>query len=76
VTGSIEATPLVAATLTVKFGVVMPSAGSLAVSVPVIAPASSSPVPLVLPPNTAGSLTWLTVTVTVAVSVTPPEVTV
>ena len=67
---------MAAAVLTVKFGVVMPSAASLTVRVPVIAPASSAPAPLVLPPKLAGSLTGVTVTLTVAVSVTPPEVTV
>ena len=49
--------------MTVKFGVVKPSAVSLAVNVPVIAPPSSFPVPEISPPNVAASFTALTVTV-------------
>ena len=52
------------------------STASVTVKVPVMAPPSSAPDPLVFPPKTAVSLTWLTVTFTVAVSVTPPLVTV
>ena len=69
------ATPCSAATLTVKSGVSMPSA-SVTDSVPVIAPASSAPLPLVAPVKTVASAPLVTVTVTVAVSTTPPEVTV
>ncbi|QJW83480.1 hypothetical protein HK414_02905 [Ramlibacter terrae] len=72
---SIVAVPWAGCALTLKVGGTTPSA-SAAVSVPVIVPASSAPLPAVAPPNTVGSLTGDTVTVTVAVSVTPPEVTV
>ena len=61
---------MVAAPVTVKFGLVMPSITSVTVSVPPMT-VSSLPAPLVLPPNTAGSLSGLIVTVTVAVSVSP-----
>jgi hypothetical protein len=44
---------------------------SVAVSVPVMAPASSLPVPLVPPVTVVASFTGSTVTLTVAVSVTP-----
>ena len=70
------AVPLAGLTLTVKtVPSVRPSIASVAVSLPVRV-VSSSPEPVRSPPITAGSSTWLTVTVTVAVSVTPPEVTV
>ena len=54
-----------------KFGALMPSAGSLTVSVPVMGPASSAPAPLVLPPKLAGSLTGVTVSVISCVSTLP-----
>ena len=54
---------MVPSVVTVKFGVVKPSAVSVAVNVPAIAPPSSSPVPEVPPVTTVGSLTALTVTV-------------
>ncbi|QJW83482.1 hypothetical protein HK414_02915 [Ramlibacter terrae] len=74
-TASMVAVPWAAAAVTVKAGVAMPSA-SVAVSTPLMTPPSSLPMPVALPPNTVASLTGVTVTVTVAVSVTPPEVTV
>ena len=64
----IVAVPLDAAPVTVKFALDKPSALSLAVNVPVIAPPSSSPLPAVLPPNVASSFTLLTVTVISCVS--------
>ena len=54
---------MVPSVVTVKFGVVKPSAVSVAVNVPAIAPPSSSPVPVVSPPNVAASFSALTVTV-------------
>ena len=45
--------------MTVKFGVVKPSAVSVAVNVPVIALSSSS-APVVSPPNVAASFTAVT----------------
>ena len=49
---------------------------SLAFSVPVMAAPSSVPAPLVAPPMVVESSPADTMTLTVAVSVTPPEVTV
>ena len=71
-----EAVPLAAAEVTVKLGVESPSLASVNVRVPVMAEVSSAAEPDVCPPKEPASLSWLTVTVTVAVSVTPPEVTV
>ena len=53
---------MVPSALTVKFGFVKPSAASLAVNVVPSIVVSSSPVPVVSPPNDAGSLTAFTVT--------------
>ncbi|QJW83493.1 hypothetical protein HK414_02975 [Ramlibacter terrae] len=67
--------PCAAAALTVNAGFAMPSVSETP-STPLMTPPSSRPTPVVPPLNTVGSFTGLTVTVTVAVSVTPPEVTV
>ena len=64
----IVAVPLDAAPLTVKFALDKPSALSLAVNVPAIAPPSSSPLPFKFPANVAASFTALTVTVISCVS--------
>ena len=63
--------PLPAGVVTAKSGLVKPSAVSVNVNVPVIAPPSSNPVPLVSPPNVPESFTCVTVTFTVAVAVLP-----
>ena len=71
-----EAEPFEASELMVKLGFVAPSAESEKESVPVMAAASSSPDLEVSPSKEPALFSWLTVTLTVAVSVTPPEVTV
>ena len=61
--------PLLAALVTVKFGLLMPSAASLTLRVPLSAPPSSLPLALVSPPKLAASfccatvmaITWLSV---------------
>ena len=60
----------------VKLGFVAPSAVSEKESVPVMDESSSSPDLEVSPSKEPVSFSWLTVTLTVAVSVTPPDVTV
>ena len=70
VTASIEAVPLLLAAVTVKFGVVMPSAVSVAIMVPDMT-VSSSPLPLRLPPKLAASLLWSIVSTTVCVELSP-----
>ena len=65
------AVPLPAAVVTAKSGAVKPSAASANVNVPVIAPSSSNPVPLVSPPNVPGSFTCVTVSVITCVSTFP-----
>ena len=62
---------MVPSVVTVKFGVVKPSAVSVAVNVPAIAPPSSSPVPATSPPNVAASFVVLTVISISLVSVFP-----
>ena len=62
---------MVPSVVTVKFGVVKPSAVSVAVNVPAIAPPSSSPVPVVSPSNVAASFVVLTVMSISLVSVFP-----
>ena len=59
-----------------KLGFVEPSAVSEKESVPVMDESSSSPDWEVSPSKEPVSFCWLTVTLTVAVSVTPPDVTV
>ena len=71
-----EAVPLAAAAVMVKLGVFAPSVVSEKESVPVMLASSSSPDCEVSPPKEPASLSWLMVTLTVAVSVTPPDVTV
>ena len=71
-----EAEPLAAAAVTVKLGVESPSLLSVKESVPVMLASSSLPDCEVSPAKEPVSSTWVTVTLTVAVSVTPPEVTV
>ena len=71
-----EAEPLAASELMVKLGVFAPSAVSEKESVPVMLASSSSPDSEVSPSKEPVSSSWLTVTLTVAVSVTPPDVTV
>ena len=71
-----DAVPLLAAVAMVKLGVESPSLVSVNVRVPVMAEVSSAAEPVVSPEKEPASSTWLTVTLTVAVSVTPPEVTV
>ena len=70
------AVPFAAAVLTVNTVAPVRPSASTAPSTPVMAPASSAPAPPVAPLKVVASFTAVTVTVTVAVSVTPPDVTV
>ena len=65
------ATPSVAGVVTVKSGVLNPSAVSVNVSVPVMSPSSSAPPPLVSPPNVPASFTCVTVRLISCVSTFP-----
>ena len=66
--GSMDAVPLLASELTVKVREVSPSIVSVKVSVPVIEPASSAPVPVVLPEKVPASFAGLTVRLMTLVS--------
>ncbi|MNC90776.1 hypothetical protein D3C83_69190 [compost metagenome] len=57
--------------VTVKFGLLSPSMASVKLRVPVTSPASSAPLPLVLPPKLPASLTWVTVMLITCVSLLP-----
>ena len=67
----IVAVPLLAGVVTVKSGVVNPSAASSNVSVPVIGSPSSGPLPVVSPPNVPSSFTCVTVRSITCVSTFP-----
>ena len=68
VLGSMDAVPLLASELLVKVREVSPSIVSVKVSVPVIEPASSAPMPEVLPEKVPASFAGLTVRLMTLVS--------
>ncbi|QJW83484.1 hypothetical protein HK414_02925 [Ramlibacter terrae] len=70
------AVPCAAPLVTVKAGADMPSAASETLSVPTMAAPSSAPVPERSSVKVAASSAGVIVTLTVTVSLTPPEVTV